>query len=135
MEKGLVGLPAIAARSRQGRAGRHDVAWTHAKAVGKAAQAVIVLDQKIKQEQGDVRTAGEIADIGGLQAGALVRLELDGERVTGEARHLQGIGRVREVEVARDGSILPEFARALGRPGLFDGLDLRLNRRGEGDGA
>lgn len=44
--------------------------------------------------------------IGGLQAGALVRLELDGERVTGEARHLQGIGRVREVEVARDGSIM-----------------------------
>lgn len=44
--------------------------------------------------------------IGGLQAGALVRLELDGDRVTGEARHLQGIGRVREVEVARDGAIM-----------------------------
>ena len=44
--------------------------------------------------------------IGGLQAGALVRLDLDGDRVTGEARHLQGIGRVREVEVARDGAIM-----------------------------
>lgn len=44
--------------------------------------------------------------IGGLQAQALVRLETDGERVTGEARHLQGIGRVREVEVARDGAIM-----------------------------
>lgn len=44
--------------------------------------------------------------IGGLQAGALVRLELDGDRVTGEARHLQGVGRVREVEVASDGAIM-----------------------------
>ncbi|WP_374300166.1 PQQ-dependent sugar dehydrogenase [Paracoccus sp. (in: a-proteobacteria)] len=44
--------------------------------------------------------------IGGLKAGALVRLDLDGDRVTGEARHLQGIGRVREVEVARDGAIM-----------------------------
>ncbi len=44
--------------------------------------------------------------IGGLQAGALVRLNLEGDRVTGEARHLQGIGRVREVEVARDGAIM-----------------------------
>ncbi|TBN42601.1 PQQ-dependent sugar dehydrogenase [Paracoccus subflavus] len=44
--------------------------------------------------------------IGGLQAEALVRLDMDGDRVAGEARHLQGIGRVREVEVARDGSIM-----------------------------
>ncbi|WP_347137860.1 PQQ-dependent sugar dehydrogenase [Paracoccus sp. SSK6] len=44
--------------------------------------------------------------IGGMQAQALVRLDLDGDRVTGEARHLQGIGRVREVEVARDGAIM-----------------------------
>ncbi|MCZ0960140.1 PQQ-dependent sugar dehydrogenase [Paracoccus benzoatiresistens] len=44
--------------------------------------------------------------IGGLKAQALVRLELDGDRVSGEARHLQGIGRVREVEVARDGAIM-----------------------------
>lgn len=36
----------------------------------------------------------------------LVRLQLDGDRVTGEARHLQGIGRVREVEVAADGAIM-----------------------------
>jgi glucose/arabinose dehydrogenase len=44
--------------------------------------------------------------IGGLQAGALVRLDLDGERVTGEARHLAGIGRVRDVEVASDGAVM-----------------------------
>ena len=36
----------------------------------------------------------------------LVRLRLEGDRVTGEARHLEGIGRVRDVEVAPDGSIL-----------------------------
>lgn len=43
--------------------------------------------------------------IGGM-AGALVRLELDGTRVTGEARHLQGIGRVRDVDLASDGSVM-----------------------------
>lgn len=36
----------------------------------------------------------------------LVRLQLEGDRVTGEARHLEGIGRVRDVEVAADGSIM-----------------------------
>lgn len=45
------------------------------------------------------------------------------------------IGEVVELDydraVARDGSILPDFARALGRDGLFGGLELRLNRRGE----
>ena len=35
-----------------------------------------------------------------------MRLRLEGDRVTGEARHLEGIGRVRDVEVAPDGSIL-----------------------------
>lgn len=44
--------------------------------------------------------------IGGMQAGALVRLELDGGRVTGEARHLQGIGRVRDVDIAADGAVM-----------------------------
>ncbi|GHG18849.1 PQQ-dependent sugar dehydrogenase [Paracoccus aerius] len=44
--------------------------------------------------------------IGGLKSNDLVRLELDGDRVTGEARHLQGIGRVREVEVASDGALM-----------------------------
>ena len=44
--------------------------------------------------------------IGGLQAGAMVRLEMADGRVTGEARHLQGIGRVRDVEVASDGAIM-----------------------------
>lgn len=36
----------------------------------------------------------------------LVRLQLEGNRVAGEARHLEGIGRVRDVELAPDGSIL-----------------------------
>ena len=44
--------------------------------------------------------------IGGLKSNDLVRLEMEGDRVTGEARHLQGIGRVREVEVARDGALM-----------------------------
>lgn len=49
------------------------------------------------------------------------------------------IGPVVEIDYdaarAAEGSILPAFARALGRDGLFDGLDLRLNRRGEEVGA
>ena len=44
--------------------------------------------------------------IGGLQARALVRLHLENGRVTGEARHLEGIGRVRDVAVARDGAVM-----------------------------
>ncbi|MGQ7845135.1 PQQ-dependent sugar dehydrogenase [Granulosicoccus sp. 3-233] len=44
--------------------------------------------------------------IGGLASQALVRLELDGTRVTGEARYLQGQGRVRDVDVAQDGSVV-----------------------------
>ncbi|WP_088921642.1 PQQ-dependent sugar dehydrogenase [Granulosicoccus antarcticus] len=44
--------------------------------------------------------------IGGLAGQALVRLELDGTRVTGEARYLQGQGRVRDVDVAQDGSVI-----------------------------
>ncbi|MFD1508062.1 hypothetical protein [Lacimonas salitolerans] len=47
-----------------------------------------------------------------------------------------GFGAVRMVDydaaLACDGSVLPALARALDRPGLFDGLeDLWLNRRGE----
>lgn len=46
------------------------------------------------------------------------------------------IGEVVEIDydavLRRDGSILPAFARALGREGLFNGLDLWMNRRGEG---
>ena len=44
--------------------------------------------------------------LGGLQASAVIRLDIDGEKVTGEARHLQGIGRVRDVEVAQDGAVM-----------------------------
>lgn len=45
--------------------------------------------------------------IGALQAGGgLVRVTLDGDRVTGEARYLTGIGRVRDVAVADDGAVM-----------------------------
>lgn len=44
--------------------------------------------------------------IGGLRAAALVRLELEGSRVTGEARYELGLGRVRDVEVAADGAVM-----------------------------
>lgn len=44
--------------------------------------------------------------IGGLASQALVRLTLDGGRVTGEARYLQGQGRIRDVDVARDGAVM-----------------------------
>jgi glucose/arabinose dehydrogenase len=44
--------------------------------------------------------------VGGLAGQALVRLTLDGQRVTGEARYLQGRGRVRDVAVASDGAVM-----------------------------
>lgn len=44
--------------------------------------------------------------IASLNPGALVRLELDGQRVAGEERLLTDIGRVRDVEEAPDGSLL-----------------------------
>ncbi|WP_108503259.1 PQQ-dependent sugar dehydrogenase [Paracoccus indicus] len=44
--------------------------------------------------------------LGGLQASAVIRLDIEGEKVTGEARHLQGIGRVRDIEVAQDGALV-----------------------------
>lgn len=44
--------------------------------------------------------------IGGLVAQALVRLTLDNDRVTGGARYLQGVGRVHDVDIARDGAVM-----------------------------
>lgn len=44
--------------------------------------------------------------IGGLVAQALVRLTIENGRVTGEARYLHGIGRVRDVDVAHDGAVM-----------------------------
>jgi glucose/arabinose dehydrogenase len=44
--------------------------------------------------------------VGGLASRALVRLTLDGQRVSGEARYLQGQGRVRDVAVAEDGAVM-----------------------------
>ena len=43
---------------------------------------------------------------GSLNPGGLVRLTLDGETVTGEARYLGDIGRVRDVEIDRDGALV-----------------------------
>jgi len=44
--------------------------------------------------------------IGALRDETLVRLTLSDGKVTGEARYLKGIGRVRDVRVARDGAIM-----------------------------
>ncbi|WP_445679779.1 PQQ-dependent sugar dehydrogenase [Radicibacter daui] len=44
--------------------------------------------------------------IGGLGSQYLVRLTLKDGKVTGEARYLHGIGRVRDVAVARDGAVM-----------------------------
>ena len=44
--------------------------------------------------------------IGALAGTALVRLTLDGQRVTGEARYLQGEARIRDVRMAADGAIM-----------------------------
>lgn len=44
--------------------------------------------------------------IGGLVTKDVVRLALDGGKVTGEARDLDGIGRVRDVAVASDGALM-----------------------------
>lgn len=44
--------------------------------------------------------------IGGLASQSLVRLEIEDGRVTGEARYLQGQGRVRDVDVAQDGAVM-----------------------------
>lgn len=44
--------------------------------------------------------------IAGLQSEGLVRLRLEGDRVTGEERVLEGLGRVRDLEELPDGSLL-----------------------------
>ena len=43
---------------------------------------------------------------GGLAGKALVRLTLEGDKVTGEARYLQGQARIRDVDEAADGAIV-----------------------------
>ena len=43
---------------------------------------------------------------GSLTPGGIVRLKLRGDRVTGEARYLGGLGRIRDVEIDRDGALL-----------------------------
>ena len=43
--------------------------------------------------------------IGALAGKALVRLTLDGQKVTGEARYLQGRWRIRDVAVGQDGAV------------------------------
>ncbi|WP_410216733.1 PQQ-dependent sugar dehydrogenase [Paracoccus sp. (in: a-proteobacteria)] len=44
--------------------------------------------------------------LGGLRSQDVIRLQIEDGRVVGEDRHLQGIGRVREVEVASDGALM-----------------------------
>jgi len=44
--------------------------------------------------------------VGGLASQALVRLTLVDGRVTGEVRYLQGQGRIRDVDIAKDGAIM-----------------------------
>lgn len=61
--------------------------------------------------------------IGGLRAESVVRLKLEGDRVAGEQRLVQGIGRVRDIEVAPDGALLVLID---GDPGSL----IRLARRG-----
>ena len=46
------------------------------------------------------------ARLGGLRSAEIIRLDIQGGAVGGEARHAQGIGRVREVEVAQDGALM-----------------------------
>lgn len=61
--------------------------------------------------------------IGGLRAEAVVRLKIENGRVTGEQRLAEGIGRVRDIEVAPDGALLVLLD---GDPGSL----VRLTRRG-----
>lgn len=61
--------------------------------------------------------------IGSLNPGGLVRLSLDGTRVTGEERLLTDLGRVRDVEAAADGSLLLLIDAA-------DGAVMRVSRAG-----
>lgn len=61
--------------------------------------------------------------IGGLRAEAVVRLKIENGRVTGEQRLAEGIGRVRDIEVAPDGALLVLID---GDPGSL----VRLTRRG-----
>lgn len=44
--------------------------------------------------------------IGGLQSQDIIRLTIEDGRVTGEQRYAEGIGRVREIEVASDGALM-----------------------------
>lgn len=44
--------------------------------------------------------------IGGLRDQSLVRLEMEGDRVSGEARYLQGNARIRDVAIAPDGAVM-----------------------------
>ena len=43
--------------------------------------------------------------IAGLDTEALVRLDIDGERVTGEERFALGVGRLRDVAESADGAL------------------------------
>jgi glucose/arabinose dehydrogenase len=61
--------------------------------------------------------------VGGLRAGAVVRLKIENGRVAGEQRLVEGIGRVRDIEIAPDGALMVLID---GDPGSL----VRLTRRG-----
>lgn len=44
--------------------------------------------------------------IGGLQTNDIIRLRIEDGQVVGEARHVHGVGRVRQVQVASDGALM-----------------------------
>lgn len=60
---------------------------------------IVYQGEMFPEWQGDVL-------IGSLNPGALVRLTMDGDTVTGEERLLTDVGRIRDVEEATDGSLL-----------------------------
>ncbi len=60
---------------------------------------IVYQGEMFPEWQGDVL-------IGSLNPGALVRLTMDGDTVTGEERLLTDVGRIRDVEEAADGSLL-----------------------------
>lgn len=62
--------------------------------------------------------------VGSLRGAMIVRLVLNGERVAGEDRLLQGIGRVRDIEVLPDGSL------ALVTDSRGNGRVIRVSRGG-----
>ena len=79
----------------------------HAQSTATAVLDPVIAPGGMSFYEGDLFTDwdGDLL-IGGLAAQSLVRVRLEGGRVVGEERLLQGQGRVRDVEVLPDGSLL-----------------------------